>query len=110
LELAWEGYPWGTRVGLPDGEEYTMNQEVFCARDAATNDLKLLQWVREEKECDWNCMTSNMAAGHGNLELLKYCVENGCEVEALGHMPPKTATSTISFITLEELFMEFVGL
>jgi hypothetical protein len=51
-----------------------------------------------------------MAAGHGNLELLKYCVENGCEVEALGHMPPKTATSTISFITLEELFMEFVGL
>ena len=65
MELAWEGYPWGTRVGLPDGEEYTMNQEVFCARDAATNDLKLLQWVREEKECDWHCMTSNMAAGHG---------------------------------------------
>ena len=84
-----------------------MNQEVFCARDAATNDLKLLQWVREEKECDWNCMTSNMAAGHGNLELLKYCDENGCEVEALAHMPPKTATKTIS---LEELFMEFVGL
>ena len=77
MELAWEGYPWGKRIRYPDGEEFTMNQEFFCARVAGTNDLKLLRWVREEKECDWDYMTSNVAACKGNLDMLKYCVENG---------------------------------
>ncbi|WP_205587113.1 hypothetical protein, partial [Pseudomonas aeruginosa] len=47
LELAWEGYPWGKRIRLPDGREFTMNQEWFCTRVALTNDLKLLRWLRE---------------------------------------------------------------
>ena len=80
LELAWEGYPWGERVRSPDGEEFTVNQEVFCSGVAATNDLKFLRWVREEKECAWNWRTSGEAALKGNLDMLKYCVENGCEV------------------------------
>jgi len=45
------------------------------------NDLALLRWVREEKECDWDHKTSGTAACLGNLEMLKYCVENGCEVD-----------------------------
>jgi hypothetical protein len=81
LELAWEGYAWGETGRLPDGEVFTMNQEFFCVRVALTNDLKLLRWVREAKECDWNHRTSAMAAGQGNLDMLKYCVENGCEVD-----------------------------
>jgi len=80
LELAWEGYPWGERRLFPDGQEGTLNQEVFCASVAYANNLKLLRWVREEKECDWNHRTSAMAAGNGNLDMLKYCCENGCEV------------------------------
>jgi hypothetical protein len=80
LELAWEGYPWGVRVRDPSGREFTMNQEYFCHRAAQTNDLKLLRWVREEKECDWDHMTSAMAAVLGNLDMLKYCFVNGCEV------------------------------
>jgi hypothetical protein len=47
---------------------------------ALTNDLKLLRWVREEKECAWNYRTSVTVAGKGYLDMLKYCVENGCEV------------------------------
>jgi hypothetical protein len=82
LELAWEGYPWDERRRFPDGEVITLNHEYFSSQVAATNDLKLLQWVREEKECDWNCMTSTMAAIIGNLDMLKYCCENGCEVHA----------------------------
>jgi hypothetical protein len=81
MELAWEGYPWGERVRLPDGEELTLNQEDFCFRVAATNDLKLLRWVREEKECAWNHLTSGTAARNGNLDMLKYCCENGCKVD-----------------------------
>jgi len=81
LELAWEGFPWGETRRFPSGEELTMNQEWFCSQVALTNDLKLLRWVREEKECDWDYMTSNAAAGEGNLDMLKYCVENGCEVD-----------------------------
>jgi len=80
LELAWEGYPWGKRIRFSDGEVITVNQEVFCSRVAETNDLKLLRWVREEKECDWDYKTSGMAAIIGNLDMLKYCCENGCEV------------------------------
>ena len=80
LELAWEGFPWGATRRLSNGEELTMNKEYFCWQVAATNDLKLLRWVREEKECDWNQATSGEAAGQGNLDMLKYCCENGCEV------------------------------
>ena len=80
MELAWEGYPWGTTGRLPDGQEFTLDQEFFCYRVAYTNDLKLLRWVREEMECAWNYQTSAQAAIQGNLDMLKYCVENGCEV------------------------------
>jgi hypothetical protein len=80
LELAWEGYPWGARMRSPSGEEVTLNQEYFCSGVAATNDLKLLRWVREEKECAWDWQTSGNAAWNGNLDMLKYCCENGCEV------------------------------
>jgi archaellum component FlaC len=80
LELAWANYQWGAKAKYPDGEEYTKNQETFCRRVAETNDLALLRWVREEKECAWDWITSDIAAILGNLEMLKYCVENGCEV------------------------------
>jgi hypothetical protein len=80
MELAWEGYPWGERRRFPDGKEVTMNQELFCATVALTNNLKLLRWVREEKECAWDFRTGGIAACKGNLDMLKYCFENGCEV------------------------------
>jgi hypothetical protein len=81
LELAWANYEWGSKGKYSDGTEYTKNQENFCRRVALTNDLALLRWVREEKECAWDWITSDIAAILGNLEMLKYCVENGCEVD-----------------------------
>jgi len=80
LELAWANYQWGAKGKYDDGEEYTKTQEMFCRRVARTNDLALLRWVREEKSCAWDYMTSGTVAILGNLEMLKYCVENGCEV------------------------------
>jgi len=80
LELAWANYQWGGKGKYTDGREYTKIQETFCRRVAETNDLALLRWVREEKECAWDYLTSGRAAYLGNLEMLKYCVENGCEV------------------------------
>jgi hypothetical protein len=80
MEMAWEGYPWGTRVRILSGQVITVNQECFSSRVAQTNDLKLLRWAREEKECDWDARTNGMAACIGNLDMLKYCCENGCEV------------------------------
>jgi hypothetical protein len=81
MELAWEGYPWGETARFPDGQVLSKSQEYFSGRVAATNDLKLLRWVREEKECAWDYTTSSMATFLGNLDMLKYCVENGCEVK-----------------------------
>ena len=80
LELAWANYEWGSKGKYSDGTEYTKNQENFCRRVALTNDLALLRWVREAKECAWDWITSDIAAILGNLEMLKYCVENGCKV------------------------------
>ena len=80
LELAWEGYPWGGRARYPDGEEFTLNQEFFSFRVAQTNDLKLLRWAREVKQCAWDWKASIHAAAQGNLDMLKYCCENGCGV------------------------------
>jgi hypothetical protein len=82
LELAWANYQWGGTAKDDDEEEFTKNQEQFCGRVAETNDLALLRWVREEKECAWDWRTSGIAAYLGNLEMLKYCVENGCLVHA----------------------------
>ena len=83
MEMAWEGYPWGETRRLSDGQVFTLNQEYFCWRVAETNDLKLLRWAREEKECAWDSRTSGEAACRGNLDMLKYCCENGCEVDEL---------------------------
>jgi hypothetical protein len=80
LELAWANYQWGAKGKYSNGTEYTKTQEEFCDSVACTNDLALLRWVREEKSCAWNWQTSGVAALLGNLEMLKYCVENGCEV------------------------------
>ena len=80
MELAWANYQWGGTGKYANGREYTKNQEEFCDSVAATNDLALLRWVREEKECAWDYLTNGTAAYLGNLEMLKYCVENGCEV------------------------------
>ncbi|CAL6306569.1 unnamed protein product [Bathycoccus prasinos] len=71
LEVAWKHYPW---------DDYFMNEPYFCWRVALTNKLELLKWAREEKKCEWNVGTINMAADQGNLEMVKYCVANKCPV------------------------------
>jgi hypothetical protein len=54
------------------------DEREFCYKGAKTNKLALLKWAREEKKCEWDDRTINMAAGQGNLEMVKYCVVNGC--------------------------------
>ena len=77
LEVAWEHYPWGTFgwYGLRRDEPY------FCSGVAHTNKLELLEWIREEKKCEWGGGTICAAAYHGNLEMVKYCVANECPVD-----------------------------
>jgi hypothetical protein len=52
----------------------------FCYEVAHTNQLELLKWAREEKKCKWDGGTITAAAYHGNLEMVKYCVENQCPI------------------------------
>ena len=54
LEIAWEN------KSLWSG--YTTDETYFCARVAKTNKLELLKWIREEKKCDWDYRTRNIAA------------------------------------------------
>jgi hypothetical protein len=76
LEVAWEHYPWGTlKYGVIHDEKW------FCRRVARTNKLELLKWIREEKKCEWDEDTINVAAEQGNLEMVKYCVANECPID-----------------------------
>jgi hypothetical protein len=72
LEVAWEKSLW----------PILWNETWFCFQVAKTNKLELLKWIREEKQCEWNSRTIDMAANQGNLEMVKYCVANECPIGA----------------------------
>ena len=80
LEVAWEHFPWGT---FDYDVEEVMDETYFCSEVARTNKLELLQWIREEKKCEWDRMTINAAARQGNLEMVKYCVANECPIDEM---------------------------
>jgi hypothetical protein len=77
LEVAWEHFPWGTYNSV----EEELDESYFCWRVAETNKLELLKWTREEKQCEWDYRTINVAASQGNLEIVKYCVANECPID-----------------------------
>ena len=77
LEFAWNTIQWGAKSR---GSEL-MDQAWFCWQVAATNKLELLRWVREEKKCEWGTETIDTVAQNGNLEMLKYCLENQCPMD-----------------------------
>ena len=88
LKLAWENYPWDEvrEIELDSMKRegkisVQMNQERFCYDVAQTERLDLLRWVREVKNCACDSETVNCCAYDGNLDMVKYCVENGCPID-----------------------------
>jgi len=77
LEFAWDNVQWGTRNRFGN----VIDQPRFCWRVASTNKLELLKWAREEKKCEWVSRTIGEATSQGNLEMVKYCVANGCPMD-----------------------------
>ena len=69
LEIAWE-----------NRSSSRWDDTCFCTRVAWMNKLEFLKWIREEKKCEWDEYTIAEAARQGNLEMVKYCVANGCPV------------------------------
>jgi hypothetical protein len=72
LEFAWENKSLWPSL---------WSERSFCNSVAETNKLELLKWAREEKKCNWDKWTINMAAFKGNLEMVKYCVANECPID-----------------------------
>ena len=78
LALAWDNYRFG-EINMVGGD---MTQEKFCVQVAWTNNLDFLKWAREVKQCAWDEDTIIDAASGGDLEMVKYCVENDCPMNA----------------------------
>jgi len=76
IEFAWDNYHWGAENG------YRGAQKWFCYEVARMNKLEYLVWAREVKNCDWDSLTIYEAAKQGNLAMVKYCVDNGCPMNA----------------------------
>jgi len=74
MEFAWDNYRW-------DEDEDEGTHEWFCSEVAEMNKLEYLVWLREVKNYDWDEGTINEAAFHGNLAMVKYCVDNGCPMD-----------------------------
>jgi len=77
LALAWDNYRFGEK-SMRGGE---LTQEFFCLQVAWTNNLDFLKWAREVKQCAWDECPIIVAARLGNLEMVKYCVENDCPMD-----------------------------
>ena len=75
LEWVWNDIPFG---GEKDERGRVMDQAWFSEQVTGTNRLEFLKWAREVKHCKWDEWTIIEAARKGNLEILKYCFDNGC--------------------------------
>ena len=75
LEWVWNDIPLG---GEKDDIGRMMDQAWFSEQVTGTNRLEFLKWAREVKHCKWDEWTIIEAARKGNLEILKYCFDNGC--------------------------------
>ena len=75
LEWVWNDIPLG---GEKDDRGRVMDQAWFSEQVTGTNRLEFLKWAREVKHCKWDEWTIIEAARKGNLEILKYCFDNGC--------------------------------
>ena len=51
---------------------------VLCEKIAIYGNLEVLKWARENG-CEWNSYTCSYAAEGGHLEVLKWARDNGCE-------------------------------
>ena len=79
LEIAWENKSLLTIWW--DETNFCWRETWFCDQVARTNKLELLKWAQEEKKCEWNKSTIEVAAFIGNLEMVKYCVANECPID-----------------------------
>ena len=78
-------WSWERNVRKNTGENVWWYQSTsFCHKLAQTNKLELLKWAREEKNCDiWDGKTTIAAIKQGNVEMLKYCLENDCPTSSI---------------------------
>ena len=80
VQLAYDNYRFNEPI--PWNKTHRFNEEQFSSQIALTNEFEFLKWAREVKKCAWCGYTMECAAHVGNVEMLKYCVENGCPEKA----------------------------
>jgi hypothetical protein len=51
----------------------------LCDTAAKCGHLEFLKILRNKYNCPWNYLTTSGAAEYGDLDILKWCIDNGCE-------------------------------
>lgn len=95
-----KGYPWDKRIYNYAAEKGNIRILLFimniAGRDlsmpwwdiktsiiaAKNNQFNTLKWLRS-KRCPWNVYVIYGALECGNIEMVRWCIENGCETDAL---------------------------
>ena len=70
---------WGHPMEQPYPAKYfRWCDQHFIAKCCELGDIKFLKWARETMRLDWDKETIMAVIAFGNLEMLKYCFDNGC--------------------------------
>jgi len=70
---------WGHPMEQPyPPKHFRWCDQHFIAKCCELGDIKFLKWARETMRFDWDKETIMAVIAFGNLEMLKYCFDNGC--------------------------------
>jgi len=56
---------------------------LYCCRAAENGDLRMLQWLRDVKNCPWSTSTIMAAIYNGHFSVIPWCLKNGAPYSGL---------------------------
>jgi len=56
---------------------------LYCCRASENGDIRMLQWLRDVKNCPWSTSTIMAAIYNGHFSVIRWCLKNGAPCSGL---------------------------